>query len=184
MNKPLKLFVLFSFVTHLLFGLLWLTQPENNIPWQSSDDMSIVISQNTAKKKPKNPVPNKKRLLQKNENTKNTTNQDVAKREILPPSNNLVIRSKIIAQLKSRLLNNFYYPKLAQKKNWEGKVTVGFLLHTTGQLSQIEIIHSSGHQILDNAAIKAISNITKLSKVNVNKNMNIQLPVIYRLSES
>lgn len=182
MNKPLKLFVLFSFVTHLLFGLLWPTQPENNIPWQSSDDISIVITQITTKKKFTPPIPRKTKLLQKKENTKNTSNQDVAKKAP-SPSTNLVIRSKVIAQLKRKLLSNFYYPKLAQKKNWEGKVTIGFLLHTTGQLSQIEIIHSSGYQILDNAAIKAISNITKLSEINVNKNMNIQLPITYQLTE-
>jgi len=183
MNKPLKYFVLFSLISHLLFGLLWLTQPENNIQWNSSNEISVVIAQNKYKNTDVRPVSKTNKTAVHKNISKSTKTYKSDKKEQKLHTQKFQPRSKIIAHLQNNILKNFYYPKLAQKKNLEGKVTVGFLLHTTGYLSKIEIIHSSGYEILDNAAIKAISNIARLSNVNVNKDMAIQLPVIYRLSE-
>lgn len=183
MNKPIKYFIFLSLASHLFLGLLWLIQPEKNIEWQSNNEMSILITQHISKNPTPKNIVKKEIKLPKKENPKEAVTQNSVTKEKNTHLKNSIDRNKIIAQLKNKLATNFYYPKLAQKKNWEGQVTIGFLLHTSGQLSEIVIIKSSGHQILDDAAIKAIANIKNSSEVIVNQDINIKLPIIYRLSK-
>jgi len=49
------------------------------------------------------------------------------------------------------------YPKEALEQSWEGRVEVLYYVNTGGFVEQIQVSHSSGHIILDNAAIKALS---------------------------
>lgn len=183
MNKPIKYFVFLSLVSHLFLGLLWLIQPEKNIEWHSSDEMSILITQNISKNPTPKNIVKKEIKLPKKESQEEAVTQNLVTKEKNTHLKDSMAHSKIIAQLKNRLSTNFYYPKLAQKRNWEGQVTIGFLLHTSGQLSEIVIIKSSGYKILDNAAIKAIANIKNSTEIIVNHDINIKLPIIYRLSK-
>lgn len=49
------------------------------------------------------------------------------------------------------------YPRSAKRQNIEGRVLVEIWLNKQGQQTKQLIINSSGHQALDNAAIKAIT---------------------------
>ena len=49
------------------------------------------------------------------------------------------------------------YPKEALEQKWEGVVEVLYYVSTGGFVEQIQIGRSSGHIVLDNAAIKALS---------------------------
>ena len=49
------------------------------------------------------------------------------------------------------------YPKEALEQKWEGAVEVLYYVSTGGFVEQIQVGRSSGHIVLDNAAIKALS---------------------------
>ena len=48
------------------------------------------------------------------------------------------------------------YPRLAKEEGWEGTVLIKALVRTSGKPENITIQKSSGHKILDNAAVDAI----------------------------
>ena len=48
------------------------------------------------------------------------------------------------------------YPRVAKEEGWEGIVLLRVLVHTSGRPGTITIQKSSGHKILDDAAIEAI----------------------------
>lgn len=95
-------------------------------------------------------------------------------------------RAKLITKLRKDLKQYFYYPSVAQRKNIQGTVLLGFGINQTGIIHDIHIIQSSGHVILDLAAEDSIQ---KLHKVNWEKGMfaqadiNLELPIIYELME-
>jgi protein TonB len=49
------------------------------------------------------------------------------------------------------------YPALAKKRQWEGKVILKVRVLADGKASQVSIATSSGHDILDEAALEAVS---------------------------
>ena len=48
------------------------------------------------------------------------------------------------------------YPRIAKKSGWEGTVLVRVTVETNGKASQVDVSRSSGHKVLDNAAVKAV----------------------------
>lgn len=59
------------------------------------------------------------------------------------------------------------YPKIAVDFRSKGTVTLSFTLSPNGQVTNIDLLRSSGSGILDNAAISAISAISPVKKVDV-----------------
>jgi protein TonB len=49
------------------------------------------------------------------------------------------------------------YPALAKRRQWEGKVILKVRVLADGKASQVSVATSSGHDILDEAAIEAVS---------------------------
>ena len=52
------------------------------------------------------------------------------------------------------------YPKLARKRGWQGRVILSVHINSEGQPVDIQIKQSSGHKILDRAALKALQKWT------------------------
>lgn len=52
------------------------------------------------------------------------------------------------------------YPLIAKKSGWEGTVLVRVTVETNGRASQVDVSRSSGHKVLDAAAVKAIKRWT------------------------
>ncbi len=48
------------------------------------------------------------------------------------------------------------YPLIAKKSGWEGTVLVRVTVEKNGRASQVDVSRSSGHKVLDDAALKAI----------------------------
>jgi len=48
------------------------------------------------------------------------------------------------------------YPMLARRMGWQGKVIVSVEVLSTGVAGQIKLQQSSGHEVLDDAALKAV----------------------------
>ena len=49
------------------------------------------------------------------------------------------------------------YPKKALKKKWEGRAEVVYYVNPAGFVEKIQLKHSSGHSVLDNAALRALA---------------------------
>ncbi|MFH2132944.1 MAG: energy transducer TonB, partial [bacterium] len=56
------------------------------------------------------------------------------------------------------------YPKVARRMGWTGKVLVSFLVDKNGDVSDIEIVKSSGYPLLDKSAVSAIRRIACFPK--------------------
>jgi len=99
-------------------------------------------------------------------------------------------QNKILAQVKSKLIKklnaNFSYPKLAQRKNWQGKVVLSLHVTSLGEISNIQLATSSGYNILDKAAVASLQQVKNLPNISLwfNNGISLQLPVIYKLTES
>ncbi len=52
------------------------------------------------------------------------------------------------------------YPRIAKKSGWEGTVLVRVTVEKNGRASQVDVSRSSGHKVLDDAALKAIKRWT------------------------
>ncbi len=48
------------------------------------------------------------------------------------------------------------YPLIAKKSGWEGTVLVRVTVEKNGRASQVDVSRSSGHKVLDDAALKAV----------------------------
>ena len=48
------------------------------------------------------------------------------------------------------------YPRIAKKSGWEGTVLVRVTVEANGRTSKVDVSRSSGHKVLDDAAVKAV----------------------------
>lgn len=96
-------------------------------------------------------------------------------------------REKIRNRLNHDLSRHFKYPHLAQLRSWEGTVLLDLQIETDGRISRITLAQSSGYPLLDDNAIATLNRIGNVSGAEQwleGSNMELQLPVIYRLSDS
>ncbi len=100
-------------------------------------------------------------------------------------------RNRVVSRLQQELKQYFYYPRLAQRRNIQGTVILGFAINLQGTLTNIRIVKSSGFAILDMAAEDALQKLQQLDwdqdrdkRYLQRDNSNIKLPVIYKLTES
>lgn len=68
--------------------------------------------------------------------------------------------------LHDAVAKHLVYPKAAVDFNESGTVKVGFLIYPNGEISQVTLLHSSGSDILDNAAIAAVNEMWPVPNVN------------------
>jgi len=93
---------------------------------------------------------------------------------------------RVRAALHEALLPRFDYPSAARRRGWQGRVRIGLHVEADGDLTRIHLVESSGHALLDRAAVK---NVTELRNVPAaaqwldGLNMDMILPVRYRLHD-
>lgn len=95
-------------------------------------------------------------------------------------------RAQILRQIRHDLAQYFYYPPLARRKGMQGTVLLGFGISGQGAIHDIRVVKSSGYAILDLAAQDAMQRLEKLSWYAATlhgKDMDLELPVIFRLTE-
>jgi len=82
----------------------------------------------------------------------------------------------IPADVEQMILTQISYPRQARRKGWQGKAT--FHLDVREQkLAQLDLFHSSGHHLLDRAAMRSIRAMDRLPLANG----LYRLPVEFRL---
>jgi len=79
---------------------------------------------------------------------------------------------------QQKIAKHLYYPAEAVSRGLEGEVRLMLALTEDGSIADVQIASSSGHAILDNAAIKAAYAMGRLSGVTAREMI---LPVIFRL---
>jgi len=82
--------------------------------------------------------------------------------------------------IKDIIHKQIIYPVTAKKMGWEGKVIVSFIISSEGHARDIMISKSSGYEILDNNALKAVNNASPFPKPPVEA--HIIIPILYRLN--
>jgi protein TonB len=67
-------------------------------------------------------------------------------------------------QLKELIEKHKQYPLMARKGGQQGRVVVEFSINTTGTLASAQVTLSSGHTLLDRAALKAVRAVAVFPK--------------------
>ena len=87
--------------------------------------------------------------------------------------------------LKGRIARQWRYPSLAKKQLLEGQMQVVFSLNRDGSIIRVEKIATTGYEILDDEAIRAIREAAPFpsfpSHITV-KRLNIRANFVYRLT--
>ena len=78
--------------------------------------------------------------------------------------------------------DRFSYPPKARKRHWQGEVLLQVSLNADGSIGQVELLRSSGHRLLDRDAMRSIKSIGQLALVELDRELQIQIPVSYQLT--
>lgn len=88
------------------------------------------------------------------------------------------------ADLREALARHFHYPLMARRKGLEGEVKVSLRVEPGGELTRIRVQQSSGHTVLDEAAVTTLSKVGRLPQAVPwlgGAYFDLILPVQYRL---
>jgi len=93
--------------------------------------------------------------------------------------------NEFLELVRHKIENAKMYPHWAQEVGYEGVAKIQFAILSDGQLGAVSIVDSSGYDILDNAAIKAIKKSAPFPALPELLNqdiLRIELPIAFRLS--
>jgi len=100
------------------------------------------------------------------------------------PSLSKSVSSLLYSDLKRAFDLHFYYPRMAIKRGWEGEVKISLRVEANGYLTHIQVIDSSGYNLLDKAAITSIDRVQILPAAIAlldGRSLDLILPVQYGL---
>jgi TonB family protein len=66
------------------------------------------------------------------------------------------LRGLFTGKVRQRIANAKYYPRMAKRRGMEGQPIIAFTLGRQGQLTKAALVKTSGYQVLDQAALKAV----------------------------
>ena len=136
------------------------------------DDLDLAEKPDTDISKPEEPAASKT----SSEETQETISLDTADK-----------RYVTYAQaIKERIAGQWKYPQEARKKRLEGRLVALFSLNREGALTRMEITRSSGHEVLDREAERAVQSAAPFppfpSTITVSR-LNINVSFDYTLSK-
>jgi len=83
--------------------------------------------------------------------------------------------------IRELIRKEVYYPYMARKMGWEGKVLIGVVLTPEG-CSEVRLVKSSGFPLLDESALETVKRVCKKFPKPERK-VSLQVPILYRLKE-
>jgi protein TonB len=89
--------------------------------------------------------------------------------------------ARVITQVRAALTRYFVYPMAARRQGWQGEVLVAFLVTRDGRIDHVEVVRSSGFQLLDEAARRSLAQVGTLPGYAGEEPLQIRMPVVYRL---
>jgi len=97
------------------------------------------------------------------------------------------LRKRLNGSLQCALIAHFDYPPVARRRGWEGVVQVGLRVEANGQLSRLRLVATSGHALLDRAALHSLGRVGRLPEAMdwlQGRQLDMILPVRYQLIDS
>lgn len=79
-----------------------------------------------------------------------------------------------------QLRQSFVYPRRARQQGWEGRVLVAFHMTPDGAASDIKVLESSGHRLLDESAVATIRKASPFTPP-PGRDVDLAIPVVYAL---
>lgn len=100
------------------------------------------------------------------------------------PASNGQKTSELVALLHAAIQKHQRYPASALQMEREGRVTLKFTLHTNGGISGISILHSSGTDSLDEAALEAVHHAVPFRQVShyLREAQEYRIDVVFELT--
>ena len=94
-------------------------------------------------------------------------------------------KARVISIIYKELSQHFIYPKLAQKRNWQGKVLLSLRVTASGKINNVQLNSSSGYDVLDQAAINSLVKVGYLPQISswLHYDIDLKLPVLYQLTK-
>jgi protein TonB len=89
-----------------------------------------------------------------------------------------------LAMVRLRIERHKKYPDAARTRQLEGEVLIYFAITLDGNVEAAKVTRSSGHSILDNAALKAVRNAAPFQKPPAESfkgKIPIEVPIIFEL---
>lgn len=93
-------------------------------------------------------------------------------------------RARLRQAIELELARHFRYPRLAQRRGWEGTVVLTVRVLADGRLDDIRVTRSSGRALLDRAALRSLAGIERLPELADRVDADglvLEIPVTYRL---
>ena len=84
--------------------------------------------------------------------------------------------------IRKHIMESLIYPAVAQKRGWRGKVLVSFVINEGGEVEDITIVTSCGHDLLDSNVISTIHKAAPFPKPP--ERAQIILPIVYDLKST
>ncbi len=102
-----------------------------------------------------------------------------------PAADDMLARHSVQTAVSIALKENFRYPRIARRNGWEGTVILAIRVLPDGQLTDILVSSSSGHPVLDRAAIKILqtASVPQAKQWLNDQAVDLVVPVEYRLLE-
>jgi protein TonB len=98
------------------------------------------------------------------------------------------MRGAYMRALVPRISKSYYYPAMARRLGQEGRVLVALRIDARGELVDVKVHRSSGHAILDKAAVDALRRLGRLpappSELLGKGTLKIIVPMHYNLGAS
>jgi protein TonB len=136
--------------------------------------------------------PVEKKIVQERKATELANNDDIKKK--IERKNSLQSGSGFAASNAYSVINNPKlksqtppsYPRRAIQRGWQGVVIVEAVVDKTGQPKEARVYKSSGFQLLDKAAIKAVKKweFDIANAVNLNRYALVRVPVNFVINQS
>lgn len=87
---------------------------------------------------------------------------------------------QLLKQLAADLQQRVHYPAQALADNAQGEVIVSAVLQPSGQLTDLRIAQSSGHVLLDQAALQALQSLNPIAMpLKLANAISVQAPVMF-----
>lgn len=85
-----------------------------------------------------------------------------------------------ISSVKEAIKLHIYYPPAAKRSGINGRVVVSFIIRTDGTVSDVKVIKTSGHSVLDEASKRIIGKVSPLPPP-PSGDIRIEVPVVFSL---
>jgi len=95
------------------------------------------------------------------------------------------LRTAYIGKLNARFQEERTYPRAAKRAGIQGEVLLEVIIDANGRIKKAIVVKSSGHSILDAAAVEAITDVDDLPAPPSSlgwKDRSMRVPFVYRLS--